>query len=88
MIQALGRMREVRDDLPPNRKMAPRAALVAVSEDALHLKYRRIQRDVALVFAGADARVYPQVKKNRHESASTSPERTRLCLDACECTNS
>jgi len=63
MIQALGRMREVRDDLPPNRKMAPRAALVAVSEDALHLKYRRIQRDVALVFAGADAYVCPRVEK-------------------------
>jgi hypothetical protein len=40
------------------------AARVAVYEDALHLKHRRVWRDIALAFASADPSVCPRVKNS------------------------
>lgn len=47
------------------QESAARAVLVAASEDASHLRGRRVLRDVALAFAGANTHVYPRVDNDR-----------------------
>ncbi len=54
------------------KERAAGAALASISEDASRVMQRRIWRDVALVFAGADVHVCLRVKENRRE-------RTRKC---------
>ncbi len=48
---------------PETQESAFGTALVAVSDDASAVNERRVLRDVALAFAGADAHVYPRGKK-------------------------
>ena len=62
-----------------SQESAARAALVAVSEDASSLTEVRIGRDVALVFAGANAHVCPPVIENRTQETSTTIQRRRSC---------
>jgi len=69
------------------QESAAGTALASVSEDASCVNDERILRDVALVLAGAEAQVRPQVKKNRRESAATIPGEPGLSPGACECTN-
>ena len=56
---------------------AARAALASISEDASSVKERRILRELALVFAGADAHVCPQVNEKRTQDTSTTTKGRR-----------